>query len=259
MTPNQPPVGDPARFTTIAHGGRSVLGPISSERLDALVEALDLAPGARIVELGSGKAELLIRLLRRWPGTTAEGFDRNPWFMAEARAAAEAAGVAGRLSIIGTDAPGTLLSGRAVDLAIAIGATGIVGDQAETLAFLASIVVPGGLVVFGDGVWTGEPDPAGLAAFGMARAELATGAAGFTALGRAAGLEPISVDLVSTDEWDAYEASYAGAIDAWVAANHDDPERATFEARAAGMRSSYESWRRASMGFAIGIFRASRV
>ncbi len=95
---------------------------------------MPLAPGARIVELGSGKAALLIRLLRRWPGTSAEGFDRNRWFMAEARAAADEAGVAGRLSLIDTDSPGALLAGRSVDLAIAMGATGIVGDQAETLS-----------------------------------------------------------------------------------------------------------------------------
>jgi hypothetical protein len=214
-----------------------------------------LAPGARVVELGSGKAALLIRLLRRWPGASAEGFERNRWFMAEARTAAAEAGVAGRLSLVDTDSPGALLGGRSVDVAIAMGATGIVGEQAETLAFLASIVGPGGQVVFGDGAWLAEPDPEGLAAFGMARDELADGADGFADLGRAAGLEPVTVELVSTGEWDEYESAYAGAIDAWAAANPDDPERAVFLARAAAMRASYAAWRRASMGFAIGVFR----
>ncbi len=207
------------------------------------------------MELGSGKAALLIRLLRRWPGTTAEGFDRNRSFMAEARAAAADAGVAGRLSLIDTDSPGALLAGRSVDLAIAMGATGIVGEQAETLAFLASIVGRGGHVVFGDGAWVAEPDPAGLAAFGMARDELVDGAEGLAALGRAAGLDLVSVELVTPGEWDEYEAAYAGAVDAWAAANSDDPERDAFAARAAGMRASYAGWRRASMGFAIGVFR----
>jgi SAM-dependent methyltransferase len=243
------------RFTTIAHAGRTSLGPVSAERLDALAETVPLAPGARIVELGSGKAALLIRLLRHWPGTSAEGFDRNRWFMAEARAAAEAAGVAGRLSLVDTDSPGALLAGRSVDLAIAMGATGIVGDQAETLAFLASIVGPGGHVIFGDGAWVADPDPDGLAAFGIARDELVEGAEGLAALGRAAGLEPVSVELVSPGEWDAYEAAYADAAEDWVVANPDDPERAAFAARAAGMRVSYAAWRRAAMGFAIGVFQ----
>ncbi len=196
-----------------------------------------------------------MRLLRRWPGASAEGFDRNPWFLEAGRAAAVAAGVATRLSLIETDSPGVMLSGREVDLAVAMGATGIVGDQATTVAFLASIVSSGGRVVFGDGVWTGEPPASGLAAFGMARNELADGVDGLVALGRAVGLEPIEADLVSVEEWDAYESAYAGAAEAWAAAQPDDPDAGAFLARAAGMRSSFASWRRASMGFAIAVMR----
>ena len=215
-----------------------------------------LAPGARIVELGSGKAALLIRLLRRWPGTSAEGFDRNRWFTAEARAAAEDAGVAGRLSLIDTDAPGALLAGRSVDLAIAMGATGIVGDQAETVAFLASIVGPGGHVVFGDGAWVAEPDPAGLAAFGMARDELVDGAEGLAALGRGRGTGGPSPSSSSRPRSGTRTRPPTRVPSTtWAAANPDDPDRDAFLARAAGMRASYAAWRRASMGFAIGVFR----
>jgi hypothetical protein len=197
----------------------------------------------------------LVRLLRRWPAASAEGFDRNPWFLADARAAAEAAGVASRLSLIDTDAPGALLAGRSVDLAIAMGATGIVGEAADTLAFLASIVGPDGQVVFADGVWVADPPPDGLAAFGMTRDELPDGVDGLTGLARAAGLEPVSVELVSTDEWDAYEAAYAGAIEDWAVTSPDDPDRDTFLARSRSFHDSYAAWRRASMGFAIGRFR----
>jgi hypothetical protein len=243
------------RFSTIAHGGRTLLGPVSADRADALAYAISVPPHGRIVELGSGKADLLIRLLRFHPGATAEGFDRNPWFMADARAAAEAAGVAGRLSLIETDAPGVRLDGRAVDVAIAMGATGIVGDGRETLAFLRGIVVPGGEVVFGDGFWATTPPDPGLASFGMSRDELPDGLHGFAALGTSVGLEPIAVDAVSTDEWDAYEHAYADGIAAWAAAHPDDPERDAFLARSAAMRSSYEAWRRAAFGFAIARFR----
>ena len=212
-------------------------------------------PGARVVELGCGKADLLIRLLQRWPAASAEGFDRNPWFLAEARASAGAAGVSSRLSLIETDAPGALLSGRSVDLAIAFGATGIVGDQAGTIAFLASIVTPGGEVLLGDGVWVADPPPEGMVAFGMTHDELVDGVEGLAASGRASGLEPVSLELVSVAEWDAYETAYAGAIEAWAAANPADPEHDAFLARAATFRASYAAWRRASMGFAIGRFR----
>ena len=72
----------------IAHGGRQVLGPLSLERLDALVARTPLDRGDHVLELGCGKGELLVRLLARWPDATAKGFDRNPWFLAVARSAA---------------------------------------------------------------------------------------------------------------------------------------------------------------------------
>ncbi len=251
-----PPPGHASRFSVIAHGGRTVLGPLAADRLDALADVLALVPGARIVELGCGKADLLIRVLRRWPTASAEGFDRNPWFLADARAAAEVAGVSARLSLIDTDAPGVMLAGRSVDLAIAIGATGIVGEAAGTLAFLASIVEPGGQVVFGDGAWVAPPPDDGLVAFGMTRDELPDGIDGFTALAAAAGLEAIDVALASTAEWDDYEDAYAGAIEHWAAGvSSDDPDRDAFLARAAMFRETYAGWRRACLGFALGRFR----
>ena len=130
-----------------------------------------------------------------------------------------------------------------------MGATGIVGDAAATLAFLASIVGPDGQVVFADGVWVADPSPDGLAAFGMTRDELPDGVDGLTGLASAAGLEPVSVELVSTDEWDAYEAAYAGAIEAWAVAARPTIRTATPSSRGAGRSAtSYAAWRRASHG-----------
>ncbi len=199
-----PPVGHPLRFTVIAHGDRSVLGPISGERLDGLVARTPLERADHMLELGCGKGDLLARLLSRWPQTTAEGFDRNPWFLAAARAAAESAGVAGRVSFIETDAPGALVADRSVAMGVAMGASGILGDPAATLAGLARAVRPGGVVLFGDGVWVREPLSSGLASFGMTRDELSDGPDGFAGLGVEAGLEVLDVEVVDEAEWDAY-------------------------------------------------------
>jgi len=62
-----PPVGHPLRFTVIAHGDRSQLGPISGERIDRLVARTRLERGDHVLELGCGKGDLLVRLLSRWP------------------------------------------------------------------------------------------------------------------------------------------------------------------------------------------------
>lgn len=253
-----PPVGDRDRFTTIAHRERSVLSPISAERLDALVEHVALGPGDHVLEVGCGKGDLLVRLLHRWPAATAEGFDRNPWFLADARAAAATAGpdVARRVSFIETDLAAALIADRGAAMTIAFGGTGVYeGDQAATVRGLATATRPGGSVLFGDGLWIREPLASGLASFGMALDELAGGVDGFAALGIAAGLEVVGIEVVSDAEWDAYEAAYAASIVAWAAAHPDDPEREAFLARSAVMAESYRTWRRDAFGFAIGRFR----
>ena len=250
-----PPVGHPLRFTVIAHGERSVLGPISRERLDGLVARTLLERGDHVLELGCGKGDLLARLLSRWPESTADGFDRNPWFLTAARAAAERAGVASRVSFIETDAPGALVADRSAAMGVAMGASGILGDHAATVAGLARATRPGGVVLFGDGVWIREPLSSGLASFGMTRDELPDGPDGFAGLGVEAGLEVLDVEIVDEAEWDAYEDSYTGAIERWAAANTSDPEAEAFLARAQLFRSSYAEWRRDALGFAVARFR----
>ena len=93
-----------------------------------------------------------------------------------------------------------------------MGATGIVGDQAQTVAFLAAIVGPGGhRVVRATGSGSREPPADGLAAFGMTRDELADGVDGFAGArprGRARAV--VAVELVATGEWDDYEAAVRG-------------------------------------------------
>lgn len=251
-------MGGRDRFTTIAHSGRTILGPISGQRLDAVVERCDLAAGDHVLEVGCGKGDLLVRLLRRWTGATAEGFDRNPWFLADARTAALAAGegVARRVSFIETDLAGALIADREAAITIAVGATGVYeGDQAATVRALAAATRPGGTVLFGDGLWIREPLASGLTAFGMAHDQLVEGVDGFAALGIAAGLDVGEVEVVGDAEWDAFEADHAGAIQAWAAAHPDDPEREGFVARSAAMAATYREWRRDAFGFAIGRFR----
>jgi cyclopropane fatty-acyl-phospholipid synthase-like methyltransferase len=53
------------RFFTIAHRDLSFCCPLSSAKLDQLVGLLDLPPQAHVLDVGCGKAELLLRVLPR--------------------------------------------------------------------------------------------------------------------------------------------------------------------------------------------------
>lgn len=222
------------------------------------MERCGLGAGDHVLEVGCGKGDLLVRLLTHWPGATAEGFDRNPWFLADARAAAAAAGedVARRMSFIETDLAGALIADRGAAVTIGFGATGVYeGDQARTVRALTAATRPGGTVLFGDGLWVREPLASGLAAFGMALDELPDGVDGFAALAISAGLEVLEIEVVSDAEWDDYEAAYASAVTSWADAHPEDPDREAFLARSAAMGESYRTWRRDAFGFALGRFR----
>ena len=53
-----------------------------------MVDALHLEDGARVLDVGCGKGEILIRVLERWPASGV-GIDLSPSFLAEARGAGE--------------------------------------------------------------------------------------------------------------------------------------------------------------------------
>jgi SAM-dependent methyltransferase len=209
-----------------------------------------------MLELAPGKGELLVRLLAAHPDARATGIDRSPWFLRDAQARAAELGVADRLELRDEDATQVSWPVDALDLAIAVGAAGIIGDHAATVAALARMVRPGGgLVLFGDGVWIGEPPAEWLAAFGMERGELPNGLDGQQALGAAAGLEPLWSELVTVEEWDDYESGYGSLVERWATAHPEDPDRDAFMARTTLMRQSYAEWRRDSFGFGITLFR----
>src|ERR1700743_634770 len=80
------------RFTTLAHSDHVFCSPMSSTRADELVELLDLHGPSRVLDVGCGKAEFLLRVLQRY-ASTGVGVDPNGEFLRVARANAETRGL----------------------------------------------------------------------------------------------------------------------------------------------------------------------
>ena len=106
------------------------------------------------------------------------------------------------------------MADRAAALTIAMGATGILGGQAETVAGLAAATRPGGTSCSATACGPASRPSHGLAAFGMTRDELADGPDGFARWASRRAWRSSASRSSALDEWDAYESSYATTVEA---------------------------------------------
>ncbi|MFO1541398.1 MAG: SAM-dependent methyltransferase, partial [Chloroflexota bacterium] len=239
------------RFTTLAHAGRAILGPLDDADLDAVLADLPVEPASRVLDIGCGKGELLVRLAAR--GASGVGIDHNPWHLRDARARAAKAGVTGRLDWDRADARAARIADP-FHVVASIGASGALGGAGAAPGALAALVRPGGHVLIGEGFWRAAPDPADAAAFGIGPDEMLPLAATLARM-TGAGLALAAVHEATDAAWERYETGYAAAIDDWAAAHPADPERHAFLERASVMRATWAAWRRDAMGFAVAVLR----
>src|SRR3954464_15391145 len=68
---------DRNKFSAIAHHNHAFANPISEEKLRKMVGMVSLKPNEQVIDIGSGKCELLIRLVENFKvrGTAIELYD----------------------------------------------------------------------------------------------------------------------------------------------------------------------------------------
>ncbi|MGH3092619.1 MAG: SAM-dependent methyltransferase [Gaiellaceae bacterium] len=242
--------------SAIAHAGLPFQNPLNEKEVDALVERLPLGGAARVVDLGCGKAELLIRILERHDAS-AVGVDLSPYFLAEARGEAARRAPGACLELREEDVARTRLEPESFDLAIAVGVGGIWNGYGEALRTLARLVPPGGHVLLGEGYWRREPSAAYLEALGAERDELA-GHDGLVAAAREAGLELVEALESSETDWERYERRWAQNGERWAADHPEHPEREELLAWIGNGRHRFERLGgRETLGFGLFLFRKS--
>ena len=218
----------------------AIMNPIPAAKIDEVVELLDLPPRGRVVDLGCGKGDLLARIARRYD-VDAVGIDRDAQLLAEAPPG---------INVIVADIE-TWNRGRgAFDLVASVGSP-------AQLSSLVGLVRPGGLVLYGNGYWRGEPSPEYVEALGAAREELAD-YAGTVRRGEELGLTPVYAVTSGLDDFDRYEWSWSLNGERYAAAHPDEPGVGEFrEWIRAGRRRYVELGGRDTLGFGLFLFRAS--
>jgi cyclopropane fatty-acyl-phospholipid synthase-like methyltransferase len=148
-------------ISALTHAGLPFANPLDPAAIDAAIAALDLPAGARVLDIGCGYGELLVRIKQAHPGVTTIGIEpAHQW--------AEAARARGvdevREAMLEEGAP----AAESLGLVCCLASSHAIGTWDRALAAMAEWTKPGGAALVGEGFWARTPTPAYLELLGGA-------------------------------------------------------------------------------------------
>lgn len=226
--------------------------PLSFEKADRLIDVLELSAVDRVLDVGCGTGEFLVRLIDA-TGASGVGIDIDPTLIDEAQQKAGARLPENvSLEFRKADIKEESLADGSFDLAICIGSTHAfgMGEEAypKALDQLSRLVKPGGQLLIGEGYWKQPPAQGYLDLLGDTPGIYHDHAENIWFAERR-GLIPLYATVSNTDEWDHFEWSHRMKVEREHAA---DEERLQWSR---AWRDGYLRWGRDTMGFGFYLFQ----
>ena len=240
------------KYFAIGHAQHTVCNPLSESKLDEGIELLGVPSNGRVLDVGCGKAELLVRCVRRF-GCEGLGIDLSPPFVAEARARVQAVGLSERILIREGDGRAHGEQAGSFDAACCLGASWIWDGFEPTLRALLALTRDGGVVLVGEPFWRRPPSAAYLEATGWSADSFGTHA-GNVATGCALGLRILHTIVSSEDDFDRYEGYQWHATERYAERAPQDPDLPDLLETMRRSRESYLRWGREELGWALYLF-----
>jgi SAM-dependent methyltransferase len=243
------------KFFNITHRKHILCDPLSLEKLEQLITLLPLKPGARVLDIASGKGEFLIRLAERYPQIIGTGVDFSPYCIADVQKKHQERVPDAQLYFLEMDGakyvPETLES---FDLTACIGGSWIYGGLQGTLNALHKMAAPESWIAVGEPYWRHEPEKEYVEAIGATRNDFGEHYQNIE-VGRELGLEAVYTLVSSQDDWDRYEGLQWYAAETWASEHRDDPDVETVLNRVRNSKTAYLRWGRETLGWAIYVFK----
>jgi SAM-dependent methyltransferase len=191
--------------------------PLSEDHAKLLIDACSPQPGARILDLGCGWGELLMRMVTSTPGSSGDGVDTDTAALDRGRRLANERGLADRVRF--HESPAAEWTDGEYDLVLNIGASHAWPDGTEgALRALRTALRPGGKALFGESFWAQSPSAKALEIVG-------TGPNSFGPLDELvhataeAGFRPLHFSVADQREWDFFESTYLANAEQWALDN----------------------------------------
>lgn len=176
--------------------------PISETKMAQVIDSLEIRSGQRVLDVGCGCGEVLIRLCERFQ-IQGIGIDTSPVHIAEAKRRAEGRVTESAVRFVEADAQSFPVDSESLDLAICMGSTHAFGLGSEAyrkaVKQMISIVAPSGLVLVADGYMKRPASPEYRKLLGDSMPDEMTHAAN-VATGKELGLIPLAAWTSNEDE-----------------------------------------------------------
>jgi SAM-dependent methyltransferase len=207
----------------------------------------------RVVDIGCGKGELLIRMVERF-GIAGVGVDRSADFLTIAGERARKAGVGGRVSFLEQDASKYTADPPFFAAGLCIGGGAAFGLFADVARRVSCLVRPDGLLLIGECYWKQEPTVEYLQFLGVDR-RIYSSHEGNLEIARQLQLIPLWSTISSNEEWDAYEELYRYNIEDYVDQNPEDPDGPAMIERVRTWNRMYRDYGRNTLGFGFYLLK----
>ncbi|WP_310883704.1 SAM-dependent methyltransferase [Priestia megaterium] len=193
---------DRNKYSSIAHREHLFSNPISEIKINRIIDFLQLEPHAKVLDIGAGKCELLIRLVEKY-GIEATAVESYEGSILEAKQQAQKRIPEEKITYIVQDAKQVISEYvNHFDVGICVGSTHALGSLELTLQALKRNVKKGGFILVGEGYWKNKPSQEYLDALGGADESELKKHHENVFIGERMGLVPIWSVVASDDDWD---------------------------------------------------------
>ncbi|MBD3215890.1 MAG: methyltransferase domain-containing protein [Candidatus Lokiarchaeota archaeon] len=242
------------KYYDVTHKEHLICNPTSVEKLNGLIDLMELGPDSKVLEIATGKGEFLIRLIENY-NVSGIGVDLSPYHLGDARRKAKERVPNAELKLIEMDgADYKPDEPECFDLACCLGASWIYNGHKGTLKYLMNQTKHNGLIVVGEPFWICTPSEE---YFNLSELKYETYSThlGNVQIGENLGLNLLYTFVSNSDEWDRYLGLQWYATDKYIQANPDDPDIPELLTKLNKEKYLYLNWERDTLGWAIYVFR----